>query len=79
MFKFMQCLIALILSLSDCEYVKLIIRLFGGGLAGLGPGKTTYPLSTNANILTATLRFSRKYVCPYYDISVGVTLACELH
>jgi len=27
------------------------------------------------NVLSATLRFSQKYVCPYYDISVGVTLA----
>ncbi len=58
MFKFIQCLIAPILSSSNCEYVKLIIRLFGGGLAGLGPGKTTYPLSANAYVLTATLCFS---------------------
>jgi hypothetical protein len=35
-----------------------------------------YPLSSNANILTTTLRFLRKYVCPYYDVCVGVALAC---
>ncbi len=41
-----------------------------------GPGKSMYPLSTNANILSATLRFLQKYVRPYYDISMGVTLVC---
>ncbi len=46
------------------------------GLSFWGPGKTTYPLSANANVLTATLHFSQKYVCPYYDVSMGVTLAC---
>jgi hypothetical protein len=35
-----------------------------------------YPLSANANVLTPTLRFSRKYVRPYYDVRVGVKLAC---
>ncbi len=45
-------------------------------LKNLGPGKSTYPLSANANVLNATLCFSQKYVCPYYDVSVGVTLAC---
>jgi hypothetical protein len=43
---------------------------------GRGPGKSTYPLSANANVLTATLCFSQKYVRPYYDVSKGVTLAC---
>jgi hypothetical protein len=42
---------------------------------GRGPGKSTYPLSANANVLTATLCFLQKYVCPYYDVRVGVTLA----
>ncbi len=42
----------------------------------MGPGKSTYPLSSNANVLTTTLRFSRKYVRPYYEVSVGVMLAC---
>ncbi len=28
------------------------------------------------HVLSATLRFSWKYVCPYYDISVRDTLAC---
>jgi hypothetical protein len=46
------------------------------GLSFWGLGKTTYPLSANANVLTATLHFLRKYVRPYYDVSVGVTLAC---
>jgi hypothetical protein len=41
----------------------------------MGPDKSTYPLSANANVLTATLRFSRKYVRPYYDVSVGVMFA----
>jgi hypothetical protein len=45
-------------------------------LKNSGPGKSTYPLSANANVLNATLRFSQKYVRPYYDVSVGVTLTC---
>jgi hypothetical protein len=45
-------------------------------LKNSGPGKSTYPLSAKANILNAALRFSQKYIRPYYDVSVGVTLAC---
>jgi hypothetical protein len=41
----------------------------------MGPGKLMYPLSANANVLSATLRFSQKYVHPYYDVSMGVMLA----
>ncbi len=39
-------------------------------LKNSGPGKSTYPLSANANVLNATLCFLQKYVRPYYYVSM---------
>jgi hypothetical protein len=45
---------------------SLILKLWG-------PGKTTYPLSANANILSATPRFLLSAFCSNYDVNIPLS------
>jgi hypothetical protein len=49
--------------------------MFGRRAKNRGPGKT-YPLSANANVLSATFHFRKSTFCSNDNVSMGVTLAC---
>jgi hypothetical protein len=54
----------------ELKWLNVKTEIYPSPAKKLGPGKSTYPLSAKANVLSATLCFLQKYVCPYYDISV---------